>query len=218
MNAMSTRFLRVLIADDHPLYRQGLRQLIEGCDGLQVVGEVADGSDVAAACVAMHPDVVLMDISMPGLNGIEAARLLQARCPETGVVVLTADDTSRNIAAAIRAGARGYLMKGAHPEEIHRAVFEVGYGGVLFGPEVADYLLARFKQPPVQEHPFPQLTGRERSVLTMLADGKSNSRIAAELGLSAKTIRNYLSQVFAKLHVTDRTAAVIRARQAGLGS
>lgn len=217
MELTLTRDLRILIADDHPLFRSGLRQLLENIEHLEVVGEVSDGGAVVEAADRLGPDVVLMDISMPGTDGIEATRCLLARRPETAVIMLTADGNDESIVAAVRAGARGYLLKGAGLADVRRAVTEVSMGGAIFGPEVAAHLLAQIKQPQQERAPFPDLTPREMTVLSMLADGRNNTHIAGELRLSVKTVRNYLSRIFGKLQVTDRAEAVVQARRAGLG-
>ncbi len=218
MDTALTQALRILIADDHPVFRAGLRQLLGNVDQLEVVGEVSDGGAVLEAADRLRPDVVLMDIGMPGTDGIEATRTLLASRPEIAVVMLTADDQDDTMVAAVRAGARGYLVKGASLDDVKRAVSEVSRGGAIFGPEAAAHLLAQVKRPAHEKEPFPELTPREMAVLAMLADGHNNTHIANEFGLSVKTVRNYLSRIFGKLQVTDRAGAVVQARRAGLGN
>ncbi|MFB7475690.1 response regulator [Kitasatospora sp. NPDC056184] len=218
MDPAVPRNLRILVVDDHELFRAGLRQLLDRIDSLTVVGEASRGADVLSAVERLAPDVVLMDIGMPGTDGIEATRTLLARHPRVAVVMLTADDNDDSIVAAVRAGARGYLVKGAGLDDVRRAITAVSQGGALFGPEAAAHLLAQVRRPAPEREPFPDLTPREMAVLTMLADGRNNAYIANEFGLSMKTVRNYLSRIFSKLQVADRAEAAVRARRAGLGS
>ncbi|MEV6972773.1 response regulator transcription factor [Kitasatospora sp. NPDC093806] len=218
MDQVASRTLRILLVDDHELFRAGLRQLLDRIDSLTVVGEASSGADVLSAVERLAPDVVLMDIGMPGTDGIEATRTLLARHPRVAVVMLTADDQDDSIVAAVRAGARGYLVKGAGLDDVRRAITAVSQGGALFGPEAAVQLLAQVRRPAPEREPFPDLTPRELAVLTMLADGRNNASIANEFGLSMKTVRNYLSRIFGKLQVTDRAEAAVRARRAGLGT
>ncbi|MEV0847255.1 response regulator transcription factor [Streptomyces sp. NPDC049954] len=210
--------LRVLIVDDHPMYREGLRQMLGQHGELEVIGEACEGASVLEAADRWQPDVVLMDIGMPDLNGIEATRALVASLPGVAVIMLTADDQGETVLAAVLAGARGYLLKDAGLQDVRRAVSEVGRGGMVFGPDAAEHLLAQLKREPQEQVPFPQLTPRERAVLTMLADGRNTPYIAREFGLSVKTVRNYLSRIFGKLQVADRAEAAIQARRAGLGT
>jgi DNA-binding NarL/FixJ family response regulator len=210
--------IRVLIADDHPLFRDGLRGLLASRDGFEVVGEAASGQEAVTLAAADLPDVVVMDLHMPGLNGIDATRRIIAASPHTAVLVLTMFSDDDSVFAAMRAGARGYLHKGAGQVEIVQAIQTVARGEAVFGPAIADRVLAYFSSPPpAPAEAFPDLTEREREVLELLARGELNAAIARRLGLSPKTVRNHVSNIFAKLQVADRAQAVIRAREAGLG-
>ncbi len=211
--------IRILIADDHPVFRFGLRALMQGEPDMEVVGEATTGHDAVEMALALRPAVVLMDLNMPELNGIDATRRIRAEAPEIGVLVITMfdDDT---VFAAMRAGARGYLLKGAEGEETLRAVRAVAKGEAIFSPAIADRIMGYFAQAPV--HPassaFPELTAREREVLALIAEGRTNQAIAKRLVLSEKTVRNHVSNIFSKLQVADRAEAIVRARKAGLGS
>ncbi|MEU5263423.1 response regulator transcription factor [Amycolatopsis sp. NPDC021455] len=214
---MSDR-LRVLVVDDHPLFRFGVRTLLAAEPEIEVVGEAAGGADAIEAAAALRPDVVVMDLQLPDLSGIQATRHIVTASPGTGVLMLTMADESESVFAAMRAGARGYLLKDAEPDEIIRAVQAVARREAIFGPDIANRVLGFFNQPPPATEPvFPELTGREREVLALIAAGHSNGVIASTLCLSPKTVRNHISNVFAKLHVADRAEAIVRAREAGLG-
>jgi DNA-binding NarL/FixJ family response regulator len=206
--------LRVLIADDHPLYRDGLGAALSAA-GLDVVGEAADGRQAVALSLELQPDVVIMDLQMPGMGGIEATRRIAHGSPRIAILVLTmlADDDS--VFAALRVGARGYLLKGAGKAAIVRAVQTVADGGGVFGAAVARRVTDRFSGQQASG-PFPKLTEREREVLAMVAAGHNNTAIAAQLTLAPKTVRNHISNIMTKLHVSDRAQAIIRARAAGL--
>ncbi len=221
MTAADVDELRVLVVDDHPLYREGLVTAMRRMPGVTVVGEAADGEQAVRLTVELAPDVVVMDLHMPVLNGIEATRRITGGSPDAAVLVLTMLEGDESVFAAMRAGARGYLLKGADRAEIHRALTSVAQGGVVFSPGVASRVLSFFAAGPAQAattlDPFPTLTEREREVLEMVADGLTNGEIARRLVLSDKTVRNHVSNVFAKLHVTGRAEAVARARDAGLG-
>jgi DNA-binding NarL/FixJ family response regulator len=209
--------ITVLLADDHPLYRRGLRQLLDG-GATRVVGEVEDGAAAVEQARALQPDVVVMDLNMPGKDGVQATREVVRDSPHVAVLVLTMHDDDDSVFAAMRAGARGYLLKGADAAEITRAVAAVAGGEAIFGPSVARRVLEWFSSPrPAAQAVFPQLTEREHEVLDLVAAGRSNGEIAATLVLSPKTVRNHVSNVFAKLHVADRAEAIVRARDAGLG-
>jgi len=210
--------LRVLIADDHPVFRGGLSALLSTDPGVSVVGEAATGAEAVALAADEQPDVVLMDLHMPDLDGVAAtAEILQAN-PRTAVLVLTMFDDDNSVFAAMRAGARGYLLKGTNQADIVRAVHAVAAGGATFGPAVAQRMLDYFAHGQSQpEVAFPQLSDREREVLDLLAQGESNTRIASRLFISEKTVRNHVSNIFAKLAVADRAQAIVRAREAGLG-
>ncbi len=210
--------IRVLVADDHPVFRDGLAMLLGSVDGIEVVGTAANGAEAVEAAVRLRPDVVVMDVQMPQLNGVEATRRLAAEAPGVGVVVLTMSEDAGTVFAAVRAGARGYLVKGAEQEEIVRAITTVASGGVVFGATLALRIAEFFAAgPPTPTTAFPQLTAREREILELLAAGRSNGQIASALFLSPKTVRNNVSNVFAKLQVADRAEAIVRAREAGLG-
>lgn len=210
---------RLLIADDHPAFRAGLRALLETARDLVVVGEVATGGAAVESAATLAPDVVLMDVNMPGLDGVEATRRIVDRAPHIAVLVLTMHDDDETVFAAIRAGARGYLLKGAQRAELLRAVRAVASGEAIFGPGVARRLVAYFGRPlPAADvTAFPELTDREREILDLVARGRSNAEITASLGVSPKTVRNHVSNVFSKLQVRDRAEAIVRAREAGLG-
>ena len=209
--------IRVLLADDHPLVRDGLKAALAGLPDVKVVAEAATGSAAIREALLHRPDVVVMDLQMPDTNGIEATRELARALPSAAVLVLTMFDDDDSVFAAMRAGARGYVLKGAEQQEIARAIMAVAAGEAIFGPAVATRVLAYFAAPPRAVSPFPELTAREREVLDLLAAGHNNQQIAQRLGLSAKTVANHLSAIFAKLQVADRTQAILRARDAGLG-
>jgi DNA-binding NarL/FixJ family response regulator len=209
---------RVLIADDHAAFRAGLRALLETAGDLAVVGEVSTGAAAVDASAGLVPDVVLMDVNMPGLDGVEATRRIVDRSPHVAVLVLTMHDDDETVFAAVRAGARGYLLKGAQRGELLRAVRSVASGEAIFGPGVARRLMAYFARPmPSAGAAFPELTEREREILDLVARGHSNAEITASLVLSPKTVRNHISNVFSKLQVRDRAEAIVRAREAGMG-
>ena len=208
--------LRVLVADDHPLFRAGLVAAMLLDDAVEVVGEAASGAEAVAAAARLEPDVVVMDLHMPDLNGIEATRRILAARPDTGIVVLTMLEDDESVFSAMRAGARGYLLKGAGPEEIARAIEAVGRGEAIFGPAVAARVISSFTGGGGSV-PFPELTARERELLDLIARGWSNARIAQQFSLSAKTVRNHVSNILTKLSLPDRPAAIVRAREAGLG-
>ncbi len=210
--------IRILIADDHPVFRFGLKALLETEDDLDVVGEATTGTEAAALVAELAPDVVLMDLNMPEGNGLAATRQILADHPETGILVLTMFDDD-SVFAAMRAGARGYILKGAEGEETLRAIRAVANGEAIFSPAVARRMMDYLARPPATDPdvPFPELTARERDVLTLMAQGLTNTAIAERLVLSPKTIRNHVSHIFSKLQVADRAEAIIRAREAGLG-
>ena len=209
--------IRVVLADDHPAFRAGLRVLLQD-SGVDVVAEAADGPAAVDAVVATRPDVALLDLQMPGLTGVEVTKRLQEVAPETRVLVLTMIEADETVLAAIRAGAWGYLLKGAGQEEIERAVRSVADGQAVYGAGVAERVMAFFAaRSGAAISPFPQLSEREREVLRLAAEGRPNTDIARRLFLSEKTVRNHVSSIFAKLGVSDRASAVARARDAGLG-
>ena len=209
----------MLLADDHPAVRGGLRALLSTVDGFEVVGEAVDGEGAVLEAQHLRPDVVLMDVRMPGMGGVEATRQIRTRTPEVAVLVLTMFDDDATVLTAMRAGARGYVLKGAEQDDILGAIRAVAVGQAIFGPGIAARMLDLFSAPPPVEVPaFPGLTDRERDILALLADGQRTSAIAAALFLSPKTVSNNLTNIFAKLEVTDRASAIIRAREGGLGN
>ena len=210
--------IRILIADDHPLFRGGLRSLLESVAETEVVGEAATGEEAVAAALSLLPDVVVMDINMPGINGIEATRRIRDEAENVHVLVMTMHDDDEAVFAAIRAGAHGYELKGAAQDETLRAIRAVANGEAIFGPQIAERLQRFLTAPPAIEPSaaFPQLTDRELEILELLAQRQTNAEIAATLFLSQKTVRNYVSAIFAKLQVADRAEAGLVARAAGL--
>ncbi|TDB89081.1 response regulator transcription factor [Actinomadura sp. KC216] len=209
--------IRVLITDDHPVFRQGLKGLLQAL-GVDVVGEAENGPDAVRLAAELQPDVVVMDLHMPGGNGIEATRTITRTSPRIGVLVLTMFRDDDSVFAAMRAGARGYLLKESGAEEIARAVRAVAAGEAIYGPEIARRVLTYFTDmPDPRRAAFPELTDREREVLGLIAQGRSNADIAGTLFLSQKTVRNHVSNIFMKLHVADRAQAIVVAREAGLG-
>jgi DNA-binding NarL/FixJ family response regulator len=212
--------IRVLLADAHPVFRQGLSALLSAAGDVEVVADCATGRDAVGLAAELHPDVVVMDLHMPDLNGVEATRLITRAQPEVGVLVLTMFEDDDSVFAAMRAGARGYLVKGADGPEVLRAITAVAGGEAIFGPSVARRVLGYLTRPlsAQDDKVFPDLTAREREVLDLLAAGLGNAAIATRLSLSPKTVRNLVSSIFAKLQVADRAEAIVRARRAGLGS
>ncbi len=210
--------IRVLIADDHPVFRFGLRALLSAEPDTQVVGEATTGDEAIELATTLQPDVILMDLNMPGPNGIEATRRIMQRDPRVGILVVTMFDDD-SVFSAMRAGARGYILKGAEGEETLRAIRAVAHGEAIFSPTIARRLIQHFTAPrrDTSARPFPELTEREHEVLGLIAQGYTNTAIAERLYMSPKTVRNYVSSIFGKLQVSDRTQAVIRAREAGLG-
>lgn len=208
--------IRVVLADDHPVVRRGLRALLESIEGYEVVAEASDGASAVREVQLARPDAVLMDVMMPGMDGLEATRRIVAALPGIAVLVLTMSDDDDTVLSAMRAGARGYLVKGADQEEIDRAIRAVVAGEAIFSAAVALRVLDQFSQRPITA-PFPQLTSRERDVLELVAQGRRNAAIASELSLSPKTVANHLSSIFGKLSVDGRSEAIVRAREEGLG-
>jgi DNA-binding NarL/FixJ family response regulator len=209
--------MRAVVADDHPIFRQGLRVLLEDL-GVEVVAEAADGEEAVEAVLRERPDVVLMDLQMPRLSGVEATRRLVEQDEDVRVLVLTMVADDDTVFAAVQAGALGYVLKGAGQEEIGRALTAVSEGQAVYGAQVARRMRAFFTAGAgVVAKPFPELSDREREVLDLIAAGMPNATIARRLFLSEKTVRNYITAIFAKLGVRDRAEAVVRAREAGLG-
>ncbi len=210
--------IRVLIADDHTLFRDGLVALLNSVDDIIVVGTAKDGQKAVEQAAASQPDVILMDILMPELNGIEATRTIIQDSPHIGVIMLTMFEDDESVFSAMRAGARGYILKGADQEEVLRAIRAVNRGEALFGPSVATRLMDYFKVPESEpSQAFPELTERENEILALIAQGVNNHEIAEQLHISLKTVRNHVSNIYNKMQVTDRVQAVLRAREAGLG-
>ena len=212
----STEPIRILLADDHTLFRDGLRALFNSLPDTEVVGEAASGGDAIRLAEELQPDVILMDIQMPGVNGIEATRKIVQTSPHIGVIVVTMFEDDDSVFAAMRAGARGYVLKGASQEEMLRAIRAVAQGDAQFGADIAARLMNFFAAPRPPQI-FPELTDREREVLALIAQGHNNSEIARKLVISVKTVRNHVSNIFSKLQVADRAQAIIQAREAGLG-
>jgi DNA-binding NarL/FixJ family response regulator len=215
---MNTGLIRVLVVDDHPIFRNGLRTMVEEHELLEFAGAAADGDEAVRLCREYEPDVVLMDIRMPGTSGVEATRRIIAEQPSVGVLMLTMLEDDTSLFAALRAGARGYVLKGAAPDEIVRAIVAVAAGEALLGAAVARRI-AGFLQPDprARNRPFPALSSREHDILELVAAGRPNTAIAEALALSEKTIRNNITNIFAKLDVSDRAEAIVKAREAGLG-
>jgi DNA-binding NarL/FixJ family response regulator len=211
--------IRILIADDHPIFRFGMRTLLTAMADMTVVGEAVTGEEAIQLTETLLPDLVLMDIHMPGINGIEATARIRAQHPRTAILIVTMlDDDS--VFAAMRAGARGYLLKGAEPAETLRAIRAVASGEAIFSPGAAKHVMDYFAHPPVapvNPAALSQLSEREREVLTLIAQGLTNTAIAERLVLSPKTVRNYISEIYSKLQVADRLQAALRARESGLG-
>lgn len=211
--------VRVVLADDHPVVRAGLTALLQTLPDVQVVGVAADGRGAVKEVVLHRPDVVMLDLQMPGIDGFAATREIVRLVPATAVLVLTMFDDEDSVFTALRAGARGYVVKGAEQDEIGRAIHAAAAGEAIFSPRVAQRVLGYFAAPPrAVTPPFPQLTAREREILDLLATALPNQAIASRLGVSVKTVANHLSSIFTKLQVADRSSAMLRAREAGLGN
>lgn len=213
------RTIRVLIADDHVVYRWGLRTLLDSEPDMEVVGEAETGKEAVEGAAEIRPDAILMDIQMPGINGIEATRRIIEANRQIGVVILTMYEDDDSVFSAMRAGARGYVLKGAHPSQILKVLRAVESGEAYFGPEIARRLMNFFAAPRAAPPAdvFPELSSREVEILDLIAQGYSNAKIATRLFVSPKTVANHITRIFAKLQVADRAHAMIRAREAGLG-
>jgi DNA-binding NarL/FixJ family response regulator len=214
--------IKVLIADDHVFYREGVRALLAHSADILMIGEASTGEEAVARADELLPDVILMDLKMPGLNGIDATRRIHAAHPETGVLVITMFDDDDSVFAAMRAGARGYLLKDADKDELVRAIVAVERGGAIFSPAIAERMMLYFSHSPKADpskknSEFPELTERERDILELIAQGQNNTAIANRLALSVKTVQNYVSSILNKLQVVDRYEAIVRAREKGLG-
>lgn len=214
-----TEPITILIADDHTLFRSGLQALFESLGDTAVVAQASTGGEAVALAAEHQPDIVLMDIQMPDMNGIEATRQIIQTSPHIGIVMVTMFEDDDSVFAAMRAGARGYVLKGAGQEEMLRTVRSVARGEALFGPGIATRLMNFFATPALDPATplFPELTGREREILDLIARGESNQDIAEQLHIRPKTVGNHISNIFSKLQVADRAQAIVRARQAGMG-
>ncbi len=210
--------IKILVADDHTLFREGLIALLEMSAETAVVGQAGTGTEAVSQAKAVSPQVILMDIMMPEMNGIEATRKILDEQPHIGIIMLTMLEDDDSLFAAMRAGARGYILKGADKGEVLATVKAVAEGQALFGPAIASQLTTFFQQGNVRETTvpaFPELTDRERELLTLIAQGKNNSEIASHLDISSKTVSNHISNIFNKLQVADRAQAIVKARNAG---
>jgi DNA-binding NarL/FixJ family response regulator len=210
---------RVMVADDSVGFREGMAALLASVDGVELVGDAVDGQEAVDRALDLQPDVILMDLHMPGRNGIEATREIVSAAPHIAVLVLTMHEDDESVFSAVRAGARGYLVKGARQAELLRAVRTVADGGAVFGPAIARRLIGFFDAAAsaASSTPFPDLTEREREILDLVARGRSNHQIAAQLKIAIKTVRNHVSSVFTKIQVVDRSEAIVKAREAGIG-
>jgi DNA-binding NarL/FixJ family response regulator len=211
--------IRVLIADDHPLFRDGLRAMLAAAPETELIGEAVTGDDAIAQATDLQPEVLLMDLQLPGINGIEATRQIRHTSPHVAILVVTMFSDDDSVFAALRAGAQGYILKGADRAELLRAIIAVSRGEAIFSPTIAQRLMRHFATLSAGNTPtiFPELTDRERGILDLIAQGRSNTEIADRLVLSPKTVRNHISNILSKLQVADRAQAIIRAREAGLG-
>lgn len=214
--------IKVLIADDHVFYREGVRALLSNVPEVEVIGEAGSGEEAIAHAIDLQPNVILMDLKMPGMNGIDATRKINEAHPSIGVLVITMFDDDDSVFAAMRAGARGYLLKDADKDEVVRAIIAVERGEAIFSPAIAKRMMQYFATPSAssqksQPNEFAKLTDRELEILDLIAQGHNNLVIANKLSLSIKTVQNYVSSILTKLQVADRAQAIVRAREAGLG-
>ena len=215
--------IKVLIADDHVFYREGVRTLLSNSPNVSVVGEASNGDEAITKAAHLQPDVILMDLKMPGINGIDATRQIHEADSRIGVLVITMFDDDDSVFAAMRAGARGYLLKDADKDELVRAIIAVERGGAIFSPAIAQRMIQYFTVAPSRQSAsknsdqFGELTEREHEILDLIAQGHNNAVIANKLSLSIKTVQNYVSSILTKLQVADRAQAIVRAREAGLG-
>ncbi len=217
------RRIKVLVADDHPVFRRGMRAILGAEPDTELVGEATDGEEAVALALELRPDVILMDLNMPKATGVEATRRILEAAPDTAVLMLTMFEDDKSILAAMRAGAHGYILKGADGAETLRAIQAVASGEAIFGPEITRRLTGYFAEPQGNARAssvqaFPNLTEREHEILALMAEGYTNNAIASRLYLSPKTVRNYVSSIFTKLQVTDRSQAIIQARNARIGN
>jgi DNA-binding NarL/FixJ family response regulator len=216
---MDSERIRVLIVDDHPLFRDGMHGLLDSVSETEVVGEAASGEEAITLAESLQPDVILMDIKMPGMNGLQAMREILHTSPHIRILIVSMLEDDDSVFAAMRAGALGYVPKGANQTEMLRAIRAVANGEAIFGPGIAQRLIGFFSasKPSISPRIFPELTDREAEILELIAKGNTNEEIAQQLVLSLKTVRNHVSNIFSKLQVADRAQAIIRARDAGLG-
>ncbi len=214
---MNASTIQILISEDSKAFREGLRDLLKAVPGMQLVGEASNGSEAVALARRLQPDVILMDLHMPDLNGIEATRHILRTSPHIAILVLTMYDDDGSVFAAMRAGARGYLLKGALKNEILRAIRGVAAGEAIFGPLIAQRMVTYFSQLRPAAAAFPELTNREQEILALMVQGKKNKEIAHQLQINLKTVQNHISNIFAKLQASDRAEAILRAHDAGLG-
>lgn len=211
--------IRVLIVDDHPFYREGVCTMLNTVPEIEIIGEAASGDEAIVQAALLQPDVILMDLKMPGVNGVEATRRILYTSPHIGVLVLTMFESDESVFAAMRAGARGYLLKDVDQDEVVRGVMAVSRGEAIFSPAIAQRLIHYFAalKPAAADLAFPELSDREREILQLIAQGHNNGTIAQRLLLKTKTVQNHVSNIFSKLQVADRAQAIVRAREAGLG-
>jgi DNA-binding NarL/FixJ family response regulator len=212
--------VRILVADDHPLFRDGIRLLLSTTGDLEMVGEATNGDDTVRLANSLQPDVILMDVKMPGMSGIEATRQVLSTHPQTRILIVTMFEDDASVFAAMKAGARGYILKDAEKDDILRAIRAVARGEAIFSPDIASRLSDLFStgNPTVPKMLFPTLTTREREILQMMVQGASNAEIAQLLSLSSKTVANYVSNILSKLQVVDREEAILQARNGGIGT
>ncbi|MEH7110498.1 response regulator transcription factor [Bacillus sp. JJ1764] len=212
--------LKILIADDHPLFRHGVKTLFLTTEDLEVIGEATSGEEAIQLAQTLEPDVILMDLRMPGCNGIEATREIIKNNPATQILILTMFQDDHSVFAAMRAGAKGYVLKDAEKEELLNAIKTVGNGGAIFSPGIASRMIDYFSiaRPAAPKEAFPELSEREREVLYLMADGSTNAAIAAKLTISGKTVSNYVTNILNKLQVADREEAIYLARESRLGN
>jgi len=211
--------IRVLIADDHPFYREGVRAMLSVIPEIEIAGEAENGDEAIRQAAALQPDVILMDLKMPGINGVKATRQILQASPHIGVLILTMFEADESVFAAMRAGARGYLLKDVGQVDVVRAIIAVNRGEAIFSPAIAQRMIHYFAalRPAGFDFAFPELSEREREILQLIAQGHNNTTIADRLELRTKTVQNHVSNIFSKMQVADRAQAIVRAREAGLG-